>query len=85
MPTACSESDVVRKGQILGYVGVSGNAPKDTPHLHFAIFRLTDQKRWWEGAPVDPYDVLALDLPTFRPDAAVQACAREELCAREPH
>jgi peptidoglycan LD-endopeptidase LytH len=52
------EGDKVQKGQVLGYVGVSGNAPRDTPHLHFAIFRLTEAKRWWEGTPVDPYDVL---------------------------
>lgn len=52
------EGQTVRKGQVLGYVGVSGNAPKDTPHLHFAVFRLTDARRWWEGTPIDPYDVL---------------------------
>lgn len=52
------EGQRVSRGQILGYVGTSGNAPKDTPHLHFAIFRLTDDKRWWEGTPIDPYDVL---------------------------
>jgi murein DD-endopeptidase MepM/ murein hydrolase activator NlpD len=52
------EGQAVRKGQILGYVGTSGNAPKNTPHLHFAIFRLTDAKRWWEGTPIDPFDVL---------------------------
>jgi murein DD-endopeptidase MepM/ murein hydrolase activator NlpD len=52
------EGDVIRRGQTLGFVGTSGNAPKTTPHLHFAIFRLTDAKRWWEGTPIDPYDVL---------------------------
>jgi peptidoglycan LD-endopeptidase LytH len=52
------EGQEVTKGQLLGYVGVSGNAPKDTPHLHFAIFRLSPTKRWWEGTPIDPYDLL---------------------------
>jgi murein DD-endopeptidase MepM/ murein hydrolase activator NlpD len=48
----------VRRGQVLGYVGTSGNAPKDTPHLHFAVFRLTPEKQWWQGTAIDPFDVL---------------------------
>jgi len=52
------EGDKVRKGQVIGYVGTSGNAPKNTPHLHFAVFKLTDAKHWWEGTPIDPYDIL---------------------------
>jgi murein DD-endopeptidase MepM/ murein hydrolase activator NlpD len=52
------EGDAVHRGQTIGYVGTSGNAPKETPHLHFAIFRLTPDKHWWEGTPIDPYDIL---------------------------
>jgi murein DD-endopeptidase MepM/ murein hydrolase activator NlpD len=53
-----TEKSAVRRGQVLGYVGTSGNAPEDTPHLHFAIFKLTERRRWWEGTPLDPYPVL---------------------------
>lgn len=53
-----TEGTVVHRGQVLGYVGTSGNAPKDTPHLHFAVFRLTPERQWWTGTPIDPYDIL---------------------------
>ena len=49
----------VERGDVIGYVGTSGNAPPDTPHLHFAIFKLTDAKRWWQGAAIDPYPILS--------------------------
>lgn len=52
------EGAPVTRGQIIGYVGTSGNAPADTPHLHFAIFALGPEKRWWEGVPIDPYPAL---------------------------
>lgn len=48
----------VKAGDLLGYVGTSGNAPPNTPHLHFAIFKLTDKKKWWQGSAIDPYAVL---------------------------
>ena len=50
-----AEGQEVRRGQVLGYVGTTGNAPPTTPHLHFAIFLVTTPKRWWGGRPIDPY------------------------------
>ena len=51
------EGDVVPRGHIVGYVGTTGNAPPETPHLHFAVFKLGPEKRWWEGKPIDPYAI----------------------------
>ena len=47
----------VKKGQVIGYVGTSGNAPPKTPHLHFAIYRAAEPGRWWKGKPLDPYPI----------------------------
>ncbi len=49
---------VLRRGDVLGYVGSTGNASPDAPHLHIAIARLGPEKNWWEGTPVNPYPVL---------------------------
>jgi len=51
----------LRKGQLIGYVGQSGNAA--TPHLHFAIARGKPSVKWWKGTPVNPYPLLAPDSP----------------------
>ncbi|HEV7672014.1 MAG TPA: M23 family metallopeptidase [Thermoanaerobaculia bacterium] len=48
----------LRRGELIGYVGTSGNAPPNTPHLHFQIFRLAPEKHWWEGEPLDPFPYL---------------------------
>lgn len=52
------EGMFVRRGDRIGYVGTTGNAPIGTPHLHFAIFRLGPEKRWWQGTPINPYPIL---------------------------
>jgi len=52
-----SQGDRVTRGQTIGYIGTTGNAPANTPHLHFSIFLLTEKKEWWQGTAVNPYDV----------------------------
>jgi murein DD-endopeptidase MepM/ murein hydrolase activator NlpD len=54
-----AEGQLVRRGDVLGYVGTTGNAPPQTPHLHFGLFQLGAEKEWWKGAPVDPYPYLS--------------------------
>ena len=49
------EGRLVKRGELLGYVGTTGNAPPGAPHLHFTIFRLGPDKRWWKGTAVNPY------------------------------
>jgi len=48
----------VARGEVIGFVGSTGNADARTPHLHFAIFELGPEKLWWKGTAVDPYPAL---------------------------
>jgi peptidoglycan LD-endopeptidase LytH len=52
----------VSQGEVIGYVGSTGNASPKAPHLHFAIYLLGRQKRWWKGSPIDPYPILERTL-----------------------
>jgi len=52
------EGASVHAGDVIGYVGTTGNAPPNAPHLHFAIFRLGPERRWWRGTPINPYPIL---------------------------
>ena len=49
----------VKRGEVIGYVGSTGNAAEAGPHLHFAIARLGPKREWWKGEPIDPYPLLA--------------------------
>jgi murein DD-endopeptidase MepM/ murein hydrolase activator NlpD len=53
-----AEGAIVSGGDTIGFVGSTGNADANAPHLHFAIFKLGPERRWWEGLPIDPYLVL---------------------------
>ena len=54
-----AEKQPIKRGQVIGYVGSTGNASPDAPHLHFAIFVLGPERHWWEGEAINPYPILA--------------------------
>ena len=53
-----SDGAPLRQGQVIGYVGTTGDAPANTPHLHFAIAHPKDVKLWWTGEAIDPRPLL---------------------------
>jgi peptidoglycan LD-endopeptidase LytH len=57
------EGRVLRRGEVLGYVGTTGNASPTAPHLHFAVYRLGADRKWWRGKPVNPYPYLSSPAP----------------------
>jgi len=50
----------LKRGETIGYVGTTGNAPPNVPHLHFTIFKLGPEKHWWEGVAINPFPLWAL-------------------------
>jgi peptidoglycan LD-endopeptidase LytH len=46
------------RGDTLGYVGTTGNAPENTPHLHFQMMRMPADRKYWNGEPINPYPFL---------------------------
>ena len=53
-----AEGAMLKRGQVIGYVGSTGNADPAAPHLHFAVFALTPERQWWTGTPLNPYPLL---------------------------
>lgn len=52
------EGKAVRQGDLLGFVGTTGNAPKDLPHLHFQVMLYRGRGQYWGGEPINPHPFL---------------------------
>jgi murein DD-endopeptidase MepM/ murein hydrolase activator NlpD len=59
-----SEGQQVRRGDVIAYVGATGNASPTAPHLHFAVMLFTPQRRWRGAQVLNPYPALANEDPT---------------------
>ena len=53
-----TEGKQVRQGDVIAYVGDTGNAGPGNYHLHFSIALVSDPKRYWEGTNINPYPLL---------------------------
>jgi murein DD-endopeptidase MepM/ murein hydrolase activator NlpD len=62
-----TETMPIKRGQLIGYVGSTGNVPPGATHLHFAIARGHPSVAWWKGAAVNPYPLF---VPPLAPDPA---------------
>jgi murein DD-endopeptidase MepM/ murein hydrolase activator NlpD len=57
--TGLREGDKVKRGEVIGYVGSTGNARADAPHLHFTVFALGADRKWWKGIAINPHTALS--------------------------
>lgn len=53
-----AEKKMLTRGEVIGYVGATGNARADAPHLHFEVHVLGPEKQWWKGESINPYPLL---------------------------
>jgi len=53
-----AEGNLVKQGEVIAYVGDTGNAGAGNYHLHFSIATVSDPKRYWEGTNINPYPLL---------------------------
>jgi len=56
---AMSAGRSIVKGDTLGFVGTTGNAPANAPHLHFQVMRMPADGKYWEGEPINPFALLS--------------------------
>ena len=52
------EGKQLRRGDVIAYVGDTGNAGAGNYHLHFAISKISSPRQWSGGDPINPYPLL---------------------------
>jgi murein DD-endopeptidase MepM/ murein hydrolase activator NlpD len=52
------EGKTLKRGDVVGYVGDTGNAGKGNYHLHFEVTKLTAPRKWYGGVTINPYPLL---------------------------
>lgn len=62
-----TQGAAVARGDTLGFVGTTGNAPKDTPHLHFQVMRMPSDGKYWDGEPINPFPIILLSHDSVHP------------------
>ena len=67
-----TQGATIARGDTLGFVGTTGNAPKDAPHLHFQVMRMPSDGKYWDGDPINPYPLILLSHDPASHDPARQ-------------
>ena len=57
-----AEKQAIKRGDVIGYVGSTGNASAEAPHLHFEVHVLGPEKQWWKGESINPYPLFQSPL-----------------------
>jgi murein DD-endopeptidase MepM/ murein hydrolase activator NlpD len=65
----------VEQGQVIGYVGTTGNAEKTPPHLHFQIQHVVAGQPWWRGPALNPYSALLAGRVEDAPPTPISVAA----------
>jgi murein DD-endopeptidase MepM/ murein hydrolase activator NlpD len=66
-----AEGQVLHRGDPVGFVGSTGNASADAPHLHFEVEILGPEKQWWHATSINPYGRFEGQQPAHGASAAV--------------
>ena len=75
------EGQEVHRGELIGYVGYTGNAKRNAPHLHFAVSLTGPRRQWSGGVPIDPFPML---LSVTQPPTPPAAESHPVVVADEP-